>query len=170
MNDQALKPTDLEADVGRLLDRIQALGNAGALEGGGVCRLALTDADREGRNLVHSWMKDLGLSARIDRIGNVVGIRKGTQDGAPVMVGSHIDSVATGGHYDGTLGVLAGLEAVHTLNDAGITTRYPVAVGFFTNEEGARFTPDMMGSAVHQGSLPLDQALETVGTAYRLFR
>ena len=80
------------------------------------------------------------------------------------MVGSHIDSVATGGLYDGTLGVLAGLEAVHTLNDAGITTRYPVAVGFFTNEEGARFTPDMMGSAVHQGSLPLDQALETVGT------
>ena len=164
MNDQALKPTDLEADVGRLLDRIQALGNVGALEGGGVCRLALTDADRDGRNLVHSWMKDLGLSTRIDRIGNVVGIRKGTQDGAPVMVGSLIDSVATGGLYDGTLGVLAGLEAVHTLNDAGITTRYPVAVGFFTNEEGARFTPDMMGSAVHQGSLPLDQALETVGT------
>ena len=74
MNDQALKPTDLEADVGRLLDRIQALGNVGALEGGGVCRLALTDADREGRNLVHSWMKDLGLSTRIDRIGNDQGI------------------------------------------------------------------------------------------------
>ena len=94
----------------------------------------------------------------------MVGIRQGAEDSAPVMIGSHIDSVATGGLYDGALGVLAGLEAVHTLNDAGITTRCPVAVGFFTNEEGARFAPDMMGSAVHQGSLPLVEALETVGT------
>ena len=94
----------------------------------------------------------------------MVGIRQGAEDSAPVMIGSHIDSVATGGLYDGALGVLAGLEAVQTLNDAGITTRCPVAVGFFTNEEGARFAPDMMGSAVHQGSLPLVEALETVGT------
>ena len=146
------------------MDRIQALGQVGALHGGGVCRLALTDQDREGRDLVHSWMRDLGLATRIDQIGNVVGIRQGLEDGPPVMIGSHIDSVATGGLYDGTLGGLAGLEAVHTLNAAGITTRHPVAVGFFTNEEGARFAPDMMGSAVHQGSLPLAEALETIGT------
>ena len=164
MNDQALQSTDLQADIGRLLDRIQTLGQVGALEGGGVCRLALTDQDREGRDLVHGWMRELGLATRVDQIGNVVGIRQGAEDSAPVMIGSHIDSVATGGLYDGTLGVLAGLEAVHTLNDAGITTRHPVAVGFFTNEEGARFAPDMMGSAVHQGSLPLVDALETVGT------
>jgi N-carbamoyl-L-amino-acid hydrolase len=164
MNDQALQSTHLQADIGRLLERIQTLGQVGALEGGGVCRLALTDQDREGRDLVHGWMRELGLATRVDKIGNVVGIRQGAEDSAPVMIGSHIDSVATGGLYDGALGVLAGLEAVHTLNDAGITTRCPVAVGFFTNEEGARFAPDMMGSAVHQGSLPLVEALETVGT------
>ena len=164
MNDQALQSTDLQADTGRLLGRIQTLGLVGGLEGGGVCRLALTDADREGRDLVHGWMRELGLATRVDQIGNVVGIRQGAEDSAPVMIGSHIDSVATGGLYDGALGVLAGLEAVQTLNDAGITTRCPVAVGFFTNEEGARFAPDMMGSAVHQGSLPLVEALETVGT------
>ena len=164
MNDQALQSTDLQADTGRLLGRIQTLGLVGGLEGGGVCRLALTDQDREGRDLVHGWMRELGLATRVDQIGNVVGIRQGAEDSAPVMIGSHIDSVATGGLYDGALGVLAGLEAVHTLNDAGITTRCPVAVGFFTNEEGARFAPDMMGSAVHQGSLPLVEALETVGT------
>ena len=164
MNEQTPRSTRLQADTRRLLDRIQALGQVGALHGGGVCRLALTDQDREGRDLVQSWMRDLGLATRIDQIGNVVGIRQGLEDGPPVMIGSHIDSVATGGLYDGTLGVLAGLEAVHTLNDAGITTRHPVAVGFFTNEEGARFAPDMMGSAVHQGSLPLAEALETVGT------
>ena len=164
MNDQALQSTHLQADIGRLLERIQTLGQVGALEGGGVCRLALTDQDREGRDLVHGWMRELGLATRVDKIGNVVGIRQGAEDSAPVMIGSHIDSVATGGLYDGALGVLAGLEAVHTLNDAGITTRCPVAVGFFTNEEGARFAPDMMGSAVHQGSLPLVEALETIGT------
>ena len=164
MNDQALQSTHLQADIGRLLERIQTLGQVGALEGGGVCRLALTDQDREGRDLVHGWMRELGLATRVDKIGNVVGIRQGAEDSAPVMIGSHIDSVATGGLYDGALGVLAGLEAVQTLNDAGITTRCPVAVGFFTNEEGARFAPDMMGSAVHQGSLPLVEALETVGT------
>ncbi len=83
-------------------------------------------------------------------------------DCAPVLIGSHIDSVATGGLYDGALGVLAGLEAIQTLNEADLKTQYPIAVGFFTNEEGVRFTPDMMGSAVHQGSLSLQTALETL--------
>ena len=91
----------------RLLRRLWELGQVGALEGGGVCRLALTDADREGRDLVVRWMRELGLTVTVDRIGNVVGLRAGRIEGPPVMTGSHIDTVATGGLYDGNLGVLA---------------------------------------------------------------
>ena len=156
-------PSNLRIDGDRLMDRLFRLGQVGALEGGGVCRLVLTDADKAGRNLVVGWMRDLGLEVSIDRIGNVVGIRPGEIDGPPVMTGSHIDTVATGGLYDGNLGVLAGLEVVETLNDAGVTTRHPLAVGFFTNEEGARFAPDMMGSGVHQGQLALDDCLAVRG-------
>lgn len=150
-------------DIERLMSRIRALGEIGALEGGGVCRLALSDADKQGRDLVVKWMGELGLEISIDRIGNVIGTRPGRCDSSPVMIGSHIDTVATGGLYDGNLGVLAGLEVVEALNAAGMTTRYPVAVGFFTNEEGARFQPDMMGSGVHQGALALDKCLATEG-------
>ncbi|MDH3380645.1 MAG: Zn-dependent hydrolase [Gammaproteobacteria bacterium] len=150
-------------DNDRLLQRIAQLGRIGALEGGGVCRLALTEEDRQGRDQVRRWMEELGLHVGIDRIGNVIGVRAGRKDGPPVMIGSHIDTVATGGLYDGNLGVLAGLEVVATLNDAGIETNRPVAVGFFTNEEGARFAPDMMGSGVHQGSLDLDEMLNVRG-------
>ena len=164
MNNLTSRSTDLSADVGRLQNRIKELGRIGAITGGGVSRLALTNEDRDGRDLVVRWMHDLGLSIQVDRIGNVIGTRAGMLDSAPVLIGSHIDSVATGGLYDGALGVLAGLEAIQTLNEADLKTQYPIAVGFFTNEEGVRFTPDMMGSAVHQGSLPLETALETVGT------
>jgi len=164
MNGLTSRSTDLSADVGRLQNRIKELGRIGAITGGGVSRLALTNEDRDGRDLVVRWMRDLGLSIQVDRIGNVIGTRAGILDSPPVIIGSHIDSVATGGLYDGALGVLAGLEAVQTLNDADLKTQYPIAVSFFTNEEGVRFTPDMMGSAVHQGSLPLETALETVGT------
>jgi len=164
MNGLTSRSTDLSADVGRLQNRIKELGRIGAITGGGVSRLALTNEDRDGRDLVVRWMHDLGLSIQVDRIGNVIGTRAGMLDSAPVLIGSHIDSVATGGLYDGALGVLAGLEAIQTLNEADLKTQYPIAVGFFTNEEGVRFTPDMMGSAVHQGSLPLETALETVGT------
>ena len=150
-------------DLDRLIGRLKALGEIGALEGGGVCRLALTDEDRRGRDLVTGWMRELGLSVTVDRIGNVVGIRPGTEDGPPVVMGSHIDSVATGGIYDGALGVLGGLEVINVLNDAGIRTRHPVAVAFFTNEEGSRFHPDMMGSGVHQGALDLDEMLAQTG-------
>lgn len=155
--------SNLRIDLDRLMGRIERLGQVGALEGGGVCRLALSDADRAGRDLVVGWMRELGLQVSVDRIGNVVGLRPGEADGPPVMTGSHIDTVATGGLYDGNLGVLAGLEVVETLNDAGVTTRHPLAVGFFTNEEGARFAPDMMGSGVHQGALSLDDCLATEG-------
>ncbi|MBB4267748.1 M20 family metallo-hydrolase [Roseospira visakhapatnamensis] len=147
----------------RLRARLDALGRVGALEGGGVCRLALTPEDKAGRDLVAGWMRELGLHVSIDAIGNIIGVRSGLEDGPPVMTGSHIDTVRTGGLYDGTLGVLAGLEVVAALNDAGVTTRRPLAVGVFTNEEGARFAPDMMGSLVYVGGLALAEALATEG-------
>ncbi len=98
---------NLSINLDRLLSRLQALGQIGALEGGGVCRLALSDEDKQGRDLVIRWMRELGLSVTIDRIGNVVGVRPGREPGPPVMAGSHIDTVRTGGLYDGSLGVLA---------------------------------------------------------------
>jgi N-carbamoyl-L-amino-acid hydrolase len=154
---------NLRINIERLVGRIEALAEIGSIEGGGVCRIALSDEDREGRDLVVYWMRELGLKISIDKIGNVIGIREGSEAGAPVMTGSHIDTVATGGCYDGNLGVLAGLEVIQTLNDASITTKKPIGVGFFTNEEGARFTPDMMGSAVHQGVFNVDDMLDVVG-------
>lgn len=154
---------NLRVNLDRLLGRIDELARVGAIEGGGVCRLALTDEDKAGRDLVVSWMEKLGLEVSIDRIGNVVALRSGRERGNPVMTGSHIDSVATGGRYDGSLGVLAGLEVIATLNDAEIVTQRPLAVAFFTNEEGARFAPDMMGSMVHQGHISLNASLEATG-------
>ena len=153
----------IRVDQHRLMGRLETLGAVGAIEGGGVCRLALTEEDRAGRDLVVSWMRELGLEVSVDAIGNVVATRAGREPGPPVMIGSHIDTVRTGGRYDGNLGVLAGLEVVECLEAAGIETRRPVAVAFFTNEEGSRFAPDMMGSAVHQGALDLDAALASVG-------
>jgi len=153
----------LRIDGERLVGRLSRLGEVGAIDGGGVCRLALTDADKAGRDLITSWMRELGLEVTIDRIGNVVAMRAGSEDLPPVIMGSHIDTVATGGRYDGNYGVLSGLEVIERLGEAGVATRHPVAVAFFTNEEGSRFAPDMMGSAVHQGALPLETALATVG-------
>ena len=154
---------NLRVNSPRLQSRLARLAEAGARPDGGVNRLALTDSDRQGRDLVAGWMRDLGLDVTIDAIGNVVGVRRGREDGAPVMMGSHIDTVRTGGRYDGALGVLAGLEVIETLADAGLVTRRPLAVAFFTNEEGARFQPDMFGSLVFTGALALDKALATVG-------
>lgn len=153
----------VRADIERLMKRIMTLGEIGALEGGGVKRLALTDEDRLGRDLVCVWMRELGLTLTTDVIGNTWAIRAGTEDGLPVTIGSHIDSVATGGLYDGVLGVLAGIEVIESLNDAGIKTKKPIAVCFFTNEEGARFAPDMMGSGVAQGALDLEEMLAVTG-------
>jgi beta-ureidopropionase / N-carbamoyl-L-amino-acid hydrolase len=141
-----------------LLGNIEALAQIGAIEGGGCARLALTDEDKAGRDLVTGWMKELGLDVRVDAIGNVIGLRTGREQLAPVMTGSHIDTVRTGGRYDGNYGVLAGLEIVRALNEARIATRRPIAVAFFTNEEGARFQPDMMGSLVYAGGIGLNEA------------
>ena len=153
----------LEINGERLNRRIARLAEIGAIDGGGCARLALTDADKAGRDLVCGWMRELGLEIKVDAIGNVVGTRAGRQSGPAVMCGSHIDTVRTGGRYDGNLGVLAGLEVIETLNGAGMETEFPLAVAFFTNEEGARFAPDMMGSLVFTGELELDEALQTVG-------
>ena len=160
------QPVDqLRVDGDRLWRRLAALGEIGAIAGPngehGNARLALTDADRDGRDLVMGWMRDLGLAVTIDAIGNVVATRPGTDpDAAPVMVGSHIDTVRTGGWFDGNLGVLGGLEVVETLEQHGITTRRPISVAFFTDEEGARFQPDMLGSLVYVGGLALEEALD----------
>lgn len=151
-------------DIARLQRRLAELAAIGEIENTeGSSRLALTDEDRAGRDLVVTWMRDLGLTVTIDGIGNVVGVMAGESDEPPVMCGSHIDTVRTGGRYDGNLGVLAGLEIIETLKAAGITPYRPLAVAFFTNEEGARFPPDMLGSLVYVGGLPLEDALNIVG-------
>jgi N-carbamoyl-L-amino-acid hydrolase len=123
--------------------------------------LALTDADRAGRDWVVACMRELGMRIDIDAIGNIIATYPGLEDLPPVMTGSHIDTVRTGGLYDGNYGVLAGLEVVATLRDAGLQTRRPLAVAVFTNEEGARFQPDMMGSLVYVGGMALQDALAT---------
>jgi N-carbamoyl-L-amino-acid hydrolase len=156
---------DLRVDGDRLWERIVALGEIGAITGPagelGCARLALTDEDRQGRDLVTGWMGDLGLTVTVDAIGNVVGTRSGTDAGAAaVMTGSHIDTVATGGRFDGNLGVLAGLEVIETLESRDIRTRHPISVAFFTDEEGARFAPDMLGSLVYVGGMALEEALD----------
>ena len=153
----------LRIDGDRLLRRIEDLAAIGPIDGGGSCRLALTDEDRAGRDLVVTWMRDLGLDVTIDAIGNVIGMRAGRTDGPPTMTGSHIDTVRTGGRYDGNLGVLAGLEVIETLERNGVQTEHPVAVGFFTDEEGARFPPDMLGSLVYVGGMAVEEALDIEG-------
>ncbi|KKW68391.1 allantoate amidohydrolase [Lampropedia cohaerens] len=151
----------LHIDTQRLLDSLQTLGQFGALPGGGVNRLALTDADQAARDWTVAQMRALDMQVQVDAIGNVIATYAGSEDLPPVMMGSHIDTVRTGGLYDGNLGVMAGLEVVRTLRQAGVRTRRPLAVAFFTNEEGARFQPDMLGSLVYVGGLPLEQALQT---------
>jgi len=155
--------TALRIDAKRLTQRLEQLAEIGQEPDGSCCRLALTDADRRGRDRVVGWMRELGLDIRIDAIGNIFGLRQGLQDLPPVMTGSHIDTVATGGKLDGSYGVLAGLEVVQTLNEAGISTRHPLAVAVFMNEEGVRYQPDMMGSLVHAGGLDLKDALAVTG-------
>lgn len=160
----------LRIDGTRLMRRLVELSDIGSIEGTtGSSRLAFTDADRHGRDLVITWMTDLGLEVTIDGIGNAVGIWRPSAMApteaslAPVMTGSHIDTVRTGGRYDGNLGVLGGLEVIETLATAGVVPPRPLAVAFFSNEEGARFAPDMMGSLVYVGGLGLEEAYTTTG-------
>jgi len=152
-------------DIRRLMERINSLGQIGRVDGPngewGNARLALTDADRDGRDLVMAWMRGLGMDVVVDRIGNAVGTWEGSEPGLPpVMMGSHIDTVRTGGRFDGNLGVLAGLEVVEAMQVAGVRPRRSLQVAFFTDEEGARFPPDMLGSLVYVGGLGLEEALD----------
>lgn len=150
----------------RLWASLMAMAEIGATARGGSCRLALSAEDQAGRELFSHWCNAAGLTLSVDAIGNLFARRAGTdKDAAPVMMGSHLDTQPEGGRFDGVYGVLAGLEVLRSLDDHGIQTRKPLEIAVWTNEEGARFTPAMLGSAVFTGSLALDQALATTDAA-----
>lgn len=144
----------------RLWESLMEMAKIGATEKGGCCRLALTDLDRDGRDLFSEWCKDAGCTLKVDKMGNIFARRAGTNDDlAPVMTGSHLDTQPTGGKYDGVFGVLAGLEVLRTLNDFDVKTEHPVEVAVWTNEEGSRFAPAMVASGVFAGVFDLDYGL-----------
>jgi N-carbamoyl-L-amino-acid hydrolase len=150
---------DLRINGTRLWASLMELAQIGATAKGGVKRLALTDLDRQGRDLVVRWAQAEGLAVTVDAIGNVFMRREGADPALPpVVTGSHIDTQPTGGKFDGNYGVLAGLEVVRTLNERGIRTAAPIEVAFWTNEEGSRFVPVMMGSGVFCGAFSLETA------------
>jgi N-carbamoyl-L-amino-acid hydrolase len=146
----------LRINAERLHESLRELARIGATPGGGVTRLALSDEDHAGRDLLHRWMEDAGLTVAVDDVGNMTGSRPGTDDGPPVLLGSHIDSVVRGGKYDGALGVLGALEVIRTLNDHDVATRLPLAMVNWTNEEGVRFEPAMTCSGVAAGRFDAD--------------
>jgi N-carbamoyl-L-amino-acid hydrolase len=151
--------TELRINGPRLWTSLMDLAQIGATDKGGVKRLALTDLDRQGRDLVVQWGREAGLAITVDKIGNVFMRREGANPALPpVVTGSHIDTQPTGGKFDGNYGVLAGLEVVRTLNDLQIRTEAPIEVAFWTNEEGSRFVPVMMGSGVFCGAFSLETA------------
>lgn len=150
---------DVRVNGDRLWQSLMELAKIGATQKGGVCRLTLTDLDRQGRDLVIGWAREAGLSVTIDKIGNVFMRRAGKNNALPpIMTGSHIDTQPTGGKFDGNFGVLAGLEVIRTLNDYDIETEAPVELAFWTNEEGSRFVPVMMGSGVFANIFSLEHA------------
>ncbi|MDX2157754.1 MAG: Zn-dependent hydrolase [Hyphomicrobiaceae bacterium] len=152
--------TNLRVDGGRLWASLMEMARIGATPKGGVNRLTLTDLDRESRDLFATWARQAGCSVSVDRIGNMFGRREGTDPSLPpVMVGSHLDTQPTGGKFDGALGVMAALELVRTMNDLGIRTRHPIEIVNWTNEEGSRFAPACVASAVFAGAIPLEAAL-----------
>lgn len=151
---------NLQIDGKRLWDSLMEMAKIGATEKGGCCRLALTDLDKQARDLFVNWCKDAGCSVKIDRMGNIFARRPGrNNDLAPVMAGSHLDTQPTGGRFDGVFGVLAGLEVVRSLNDLGVETERPVEVAVWTNEEGSRFAPAMVASGVFAGVFDLEYGL-----------
>ncbi|MDR6728967.1 Zn-dependent hydrolase [Delftia lacustris] len=159
--DTQVKPdiAQLRVNGSRLWDSLMELARIGATPKGGVCRLTLTDLDRQGRDLVTRWAREAGMTVTIDKIGNGFMRRPGRDNSLPpIMTGSHIDTQPTGGKFDGNYGVLAGLEVVRTLNDHGIETEAPIEVAFWTNEEGSRFVPVMMGSGVFAKAFTLEHA------------
>ncbi|APO82585.1 Zn-dependent hydrolase [Pseudomonas asiatica] len=160
--------TPLQLNGALLLQQIRALGQVGAdATHGGRTRIALSDAEKAGRDLLVGWMRELDLDVQVDRIGNIFGTLRAAADSGeqrPLMMGSHIDTVTNAGALDGCYGVLAGLAVIRAYRDAGRLPERSITVGAFTNEEGVRYQPDMMGSLVYAGGLPLQQALDTLGT------
>lgn len=148
----------------RIIQHIESLAKIGGLPEGGVCRLAFSEEDKLGRDYVEQYMRRLGLEVLIDPIGNILGIRPGEDSTRLVLTGSHTDTVGTGGRYDGSLGVLAGLEVMHTLNEHQIQTEHAIGVISFVNEEGVRFMPDMMGSLYVSGQIGTDRVRSVIGT------
>ena len=147
------------ARLGRLLTEMGDVGRRPGFKG--VTRLALSEEDGKARDLLIQWMEEEHLKVSIDSIGNIFGVRKGSKpDLKPIIMGSHLDTVIDAGIYDGAYGVLGALEVIKRLDDEGIETRHPLALGCFTNEEGVRFQPDMMGSLVKTGGYPLEKAYE----------
>jgi N-carbamoyl-L-amino-acid hydrolase len=155
----------------RLWDSLMELAKIGATPKGGVCRLTLTDLDRQGRDLVTKWAREAGLTVTIDKIGNGFMRRPGRNNSLPpIVTGSHIDTQPTGGKFDGNYGVLAGIEVVRTLNDHGIQTEAPIEVAFWTNEEGSRFVPVMMGSGAFAKAFTLEHAYAATDTEGKTVR
>jgi N-carbamoyl-L-amino-acid hydrolase len=142
----------------RLEQTIQELGRVGETPRGGLTRLALSDDDKRARDQMVGWMRQAGLRVSVDQMGNIFGQREGVAALPPVMIGSHVDSVPTGGKYDGQLGVLCGLEVMRALNDGQVRTRHPLTLVIFSNEEGARFQPAMIASGVMAGKIALEDA------------
>jgi len=163
MNDIATsdaRVADVRIDGGRLWQSLMDLARIGATPLGGVRRIALTDLDRQGRDRMVAWFREAGLEVCVDPIGNIFGRRRGRNPKLPpIVAGSHIDTQPSGGKFDGNYGVLAGLEVVRTLNDRGVETEASIEVAVWTNEEGTRFTPVMMGSGVFAGVHRLDGVL-----------
>src|SRR5690625_2886588 len=140
--------TDFTINMRRLEEKINKSSSIGSLSNGGICRLALSDQDKVMRDIYVKWLIEAELEVKVDDFGNIYGIREGERNHlSPVVIGSHLDTQPQGGRFDGILGVLAALEVIQTLNDYKIETRRPINIVNFTNEEGARFEPSMMGSA-----------------------
>ena len=153
----------LEVDGARLWETLMRSGEIGPGRSTGLCRLALDDADKEMRDLFVAWCEEAWCQVKVDKVGNIFARREGTDaDLAPVLVGSHLDTQAAGGKYDGILGVLSGLEILRCLNDHEITTRRAIEVVNWTNEEGARFTPPMVASGAFAGSHAVDWVLDLI--------
>jgi len=150
----------------RLWQSLMDMAKLGATPRGGVCRVALTDVDRQGRDLFVHWAREAGCSIEVDQMGNIFARRPGADNALPpVLTGSHLDTQPTGGKFDGVYGVLAGLEVLRSLNDHGHVTRRPVDVVVWTNEEGSRFAPAMVASGVFAGAFSLDYGLSLTDLA-----
>ena len=151
---------NLQINANRLWDSLMEMAQIGATPKGGVCRLTLTDLDKQGRDLFIRWCKEAGCTVAVDKVGNIFARREGRKPQLPaIMTGSHLDTQPTGGKFDGVYGVLAGLEVLRTLNDYGHETDAPIELIVWTNEEGWRFSPAMMGSGVYAGVFKLDEVM-----------